>query len=235
MISGFFKKLAQRLTDKGDVALATSVEELGKTIEQETANIITSGSDILKRRLHEAQRGIIDKIDPRLADLLNIKVGPNETYSVIITEDEHHPFQINEAIQKQAVTITAAAKNELEKAKALFNWFVKNVNYGDQKRKSGTGYRHAKEVYTDREGVCGEMAVLYIVMARYVGLKSNYVSVTRDNGGNKVHHACAAVHVQPKPVLIDPAYHEFDVKHREFRILTDKEAVPHLKSFRGQN
>jgi hypothetical protein len=69
-------------------------------------------------------------------------------------------------------------------------------------------------------------------MARSVGLKANYVSVTVDNQGKNGAHACAAVYLGQEPTLVDPAYHTFDVKHQAFVIKTDAEAVPLLKAFR---
>jgi hypothetical protein len=87
-------------------------------------------------------------------------------------------------------------------------------------------------VWRDKKGVCGELAILLIVMLRHVGIKTNYVSVDIDSQGEKVSHACACAVIETKTVLPDPAYHTFDAKHKSFKILTDKEAIPHFKSMR---
>jgi hypothetical protein len=70
-------------------------------------------------------------------------------------------------------------------------------------------------------------------MARSASLKSNYVSVRKDFEGKNVNHACAMAMIDGRKVLIDPSYRTFDVKHKGFSILTDQQAVPHLKQFRN--
>jgi hypothetical protein len=78
------------------------------------------------------------------------------------------------------------------------------------------------------------MAFLYITMARCIGLKSAYVSVTRDCNGKKVWHGCAVVDAGHKKVLVDPAYHVFDVKHRKYEILDDSRVLEMFNAWRKQ-
>jgi len=234
MSSKIFEKLLANLKKRSEAVLTESVEKIGSTLEKEAATMLQRVEVLVREKLTDVQKIVAEKIDPRLAELLNFGSGDNKTYSVIITDDPHHPFQINDVIKENARTITRGATDDLAKAKAIFAWFEQNVDYGAQKRPGNLGYRTSNEVFTDREGVCGEMAVLYIVMARSVGLKANYVSVTRDNQGKDVVHACAAVYFGQEPTFVDPAYHAFDVKHQKFAIKTDADAVPLLKAFRGK-
>jgi hypothetical protein len=149
----------------------------------------------------------------------------------VITDDPDHPFQITPVISQTANKIVSGTNSSEGKARAIFSWMVNSVDYGGGKR-GGKGYRTSSEVFSDREGVCGEMGILYVVMARSVGLISNYVEVSRDDKGENVTHACASVRLNGRDVLVDPAYHIFDVRHMRYRILPDKEAVHHFKAIR---
>jgi len=157
-----------------------------------------------------------------------------EGYTYVITEDRNQPFQINQEISEVAQKITEGIVFEEEKARAIFDWFIRNISYGQSGRKKyKKGYRHAAEVFTDREGVCGEMAILFVCMARAVGMQANYVLVEIDCFGDKVGHACAGVKVNGKLVLIDTAYYTYAIKHQVYQVYTDQEAVPHFKAMRG--
>jgi hypothetical protein len=59
-------------------------------------------------------------------------------------------------------------------------------------------------------------------MARSVGLKASYVSVTKDCDGNSVRHACAGIHLH-RLFLADIAYKQFDVKHKLFSVNKDSD------------
>lgn len=150
----------------------------------------------------------------------------------VITDDPDHPFQITPLISQTASSIVKGASSSEAKARSIFNWMHGSVKYGETKRKSGAGYRTSSEVFSDREGVCGEMGILYVVMARSVGLKSNFVHVTKDNSGRNVSHACASVRINGKDILVDPAYHTFDIDHMKYEILPDREAVNTFESMR---
>jgi transglutaminase-like putative cysteine protease len=162
--------------------------------------------------------------------------NPNITkknYSrTVLTDDENHPFQITKELAELTDSITANSKNELDKLKKIFNWFVNNINYGTAKREINNGYRTSNEVFKDKEGICGEMASLFVVMSRHIGIKSNYVSIRKDLYGENVYHACSGVSINNETILIDPAYNKFDANHKDFIIRTDIDAIKHLKHWR---
>ncbi|MBW2985635.1 transglutaminase-like domain-containing protein [Candidatus Woesearchaeota archaeon] len=122
--------------------------------------------------------------------------------------------------------------NKYNKAKAIYDWIYNNILYGTSKRTNG--YRTSKEVNDLKEGVCGEMAFLYVTFARSIGLISNYVSVTIDKNNEKVCHACANVEVEQGIILVDSAYGSFNINHKEYRIKTDQEMFNTLKSWRNK-
>jgi hypothetical protein len=108
---------------------------------------------------------------------------------------------------------------------AAYDWVVRNIKYGENKR-GNKGYRNSIEVFNDREGVCGEMAALFITMVRCVGVRSSYVYVNEDFRGYKVDHACALVDLpgKYKPVtLIDLSCPLFDADHKGVTYYTDFE------------
>ncbi len=115
----------------------------------------------------------------------------SDNYTFIITEDVDEPFQVNQEIVQVANKIVAEQIFDEDKARALFDWCVKNIPYGTTGwKKHQRSMRHAKEIFEDKEGVCAEMAILYIAMARAVGLEANYARLQG--------HACAAVKLNGK-------------------------------------
>ena len=128
----------------------------------------------------------------------------------------------------------------------VFDWMESNVGYDDSKyynltsgfiRKLGifgdeAGYRNSQEVLDDEEGICGELAFLYVTMARSVGLESNVAQVDIDKFSDKVNHACAVVKADGKRIFVDPAYDTFDIHHKKIEILSDKDVIERYKRWR---
>lgn len=151
---------------------------------------------------------------------------------VVVTDDDDHPLQLTQAMLETTKKIVAEASTEEDKAKAIFEWFEANIVYGE-KRRGEVGYRSSSEVFNTAEGVCGEMAILFMVMGRVVGLKADYALVDKDYKGDKVNHACVAVNLSRKIILIDPAYHTFNILHHSYKVLSDEELVNRFKSYRA--
>ena len=153
-------------------------------------------------------------------------------YKFLVSDSSiENPFIISSELVEIIKDHTKNCRNDEEKAKAIYDWIEENIDYGDKKRTNG--YKNSEEVLEQREGVCGEMAYVYVTMARCCGLKSNYVSVKYDFKGDRVAHACAAVEINGSYVLVDPAYHKFDVQHKEVEILTDKEVLEKFQLWRA--
>ncbi len=199
---------------------------------QKLIDFLREKTDTANSVVHnKALSSFLSMVSPASAEIFGQK---SDNYTYIITDDWDQPFQINQEIARTSQKITEGQISDKDKAIVIFDWFIKNIKYGRQKIRMGKKkYRHATEVYNDREGVCGEMAVLYVAMARSVGLQANYVSVDIDDKGEKVYHACAACKFQGKYILIDPAYYSFDINHVDYKVMTDQEAVPHFKAMRG--
>ncbi|MEA3513843.1 MAG: transglutaminase-like domain-containing protein, partial [Nanoarchaeota archaeon] len=140
---------------------------------------------------------------------LNLNSIKNDYYVYINDASVINPFGLDAQVLATIKNETKDCYTQELKAKKLFDWFEENIKYGENKKI--TGYSTGQEVFRNKEGVCGEMAFLYVTMARGLGLKANYVSVKQDYEKKKVNHACAGVDVERGFILIDPAYDTFDI------------------------
>jgi transglutaminase-like putative cysteine protease len=224
------------------------IDNVSKDISLE--NIKTQGEQSLTNIVHNAGREILniaksetpklELIHPIMEKLYNVLdktqqeelLGDLKNNTYIISDDLDHPFRITPTITAATKIIVGDLTEPLEVARAIYDWFEANIEYGETKR-GQVGYRNALEVFQSKEGICGEMAILYVVMARSQGLDSRYCSVHKDNKNQDVHHACAVLQrPNAKPILIDPAYHIFNIEHQKYKILTDSEAIETFKQWR---
>jgi hypothetical protein len=144
----------------------------------------------------------------------------SDDYMVYINDNSvMNPFGITAEMMRTIRSATKGASDDKDKAYRLFEWFEGNIRYEDSE-----GYLKGTEVFRQKHGVCGEMAFLYVTMARSVSLKANYVSVMKDCEGKQVKHACAGVEMG-RITLVDPAYHKFDVRHQKYKIRADNEIM----------
>jgi len=149
-----------------------------------------------------------------------------EGYVVTIIEPESEiPFQIDKKMFDEVKKLRTIPKHE--RAKALFDYLISKVQYKKSRR-----YRTSREVFYEKGGICGELSFLYTVLARAIGLKSGIVDVKVDVNGKSVNHACSWVKINGKELLVDLAYGVYDIKHKKFKKLSDREVVQLFKSWR---
>jgi len=216
---------------------------------QQARKLYKDASDYFTRAVSIMDSGDFQRRYSRLADLCDDKarslanqqsqqlvLADNPKYGTAIIElNTRLPFMTNTQIKSIAEGCVTGKTNLEDRAHAIFDWLENNIIYGKEKRGRG-GYRMAHEVLKTGEGVCGEEAYLYIVMARHAGIKANYMSIKTDCYGKKVDHACARLFT-PREFSSDVAYHMFDVKkqsgkdHRG-KVLTDEEAIDLFKQWR---
>jgi hypothetical protein len=155
-----------------------------------------------------------------------------EGYNVLLADKSiENPFIINSELVKIIKDYTADIKNDEEKSKRIFSWIHQNIDYDNLR--NNNRYQNSKETLERKLGICGEMAFLYITMARAAGLRSKYVSVKVDCDNKKVNHGCAVVYIQNNPILVDPAYNKFDIHHRKYKILNDNEITKNFVYWRN--
>ncbi|MBU3941472.1 MAG: transglutaminase-like domain-containing protein [Nanoarchaeota archaeon] len=157
----------------------------------------------------------------------------SEGYNVLLADKSiENPFILNSELVKIIKDYTADIKNDEEKAKRIFSWIHQNIDYDNLR--NDNKYQNSKETLERKLGICGEMAFLYITMARAAGLKSKYVSVKVDCDSKKVNHGCAVVYIQNNPILVDIAYNKFDIHHKKYNILNDNEITENFIYWRNE-
>jgi cytochrome c-type biogenesis protein CcmH/NrfG/TolB-like protein len=137
------------------------------------------------------------------------------------------PFEINDDMKAWVRQKTAGADTELERAKTLFDLLIHRVR---GRGKGGT--RTAKELFAvwgDQEVTfsCQEYGKLFVGLGREIGLDAYYVHLEKDCDGDVVYHDCAALFLDGKAYLVDPAYRWFGAPHQQFEILDDLQTVAH--------
>ncbi|MFH1133785.1 MAG: transglutaminase domain-containing protein [Nanoarchaeota archaeon] len=174
----------------------------------------------------------IERLREQLGQYEALNLGDiSERYQVILNDSSvTNPFVINSELLRVARQQAQGARSEAEKAGALFHWFEANIPYDERHPDT---YRTSLETMRQGTGVCGESAYLYVCMARAINLRSAWAVVERDFRGQDVHHACAAVKVEGELMLVDPAYHLFDAKHKRYHIMNDSQAIELFRSMRG--
>lgn len=236
-------RLSKTIRKDLGVETGDSVEILhqGKSI---TAKVALGDKELIGQsacRLNSRLRGLLGveiggqvELRKKEEDIaVNLSGINTDRYDIVIVERAtNHPFQFSPKMVKIARKVVRGKARQIDKAKAIFAWMQAHIRYG-QSRRVGVGYRDSIEVKTSGEGVCGEQAILYVSMARCVGLTVCYVSVRIDMRGNSVNHACAGVKIDDKLVLVDPAYHSFDIHHKAFYPLKDREIHSNFRVFRG--
>ncbi len=204
-----------------------------KAAARNQSQITSSYSPAYERRIGTVVLDIKQKQRQRLDQTkLNLNLINSDYYVYINDASIENPFGLNADVMRIIKKETRNCHNSDSKAKKLFDWFQSNITYGDSKR--WKGYSTGQEVFRNKQGVCGEMAFLYVTMARSIGLKSDFVIVDRDYKGDKVHHACAGVDVEKGYIFVDPAYHMFDVSHKKYRIAADREIMDIFKRWRDK-
>lgn len=133
-----------------------------------------------------------------------------------------NPFHLALIQKKECLSITNDKKTDIEKLNAIFQWIITNIKYDSAAADSIEPSKNARHVLMTRHGICGDMACLFIAMARNAGIKSVYfLIVTIDCHGEKVPHACAIYIDKLGDIQIDPAYKTFNIKHKEVSIEYD--------------
>ena len=139
-------------------------------------------------------------------------------------------YSLTSDVTKRLDTMRSVGVSDSRLAKNVYDFVLGEISYGDKRRT--TGYATAKEVWRNKEGVCGEMSYLYVSAARYLGLQSSYVSVSVDESGKPVSHACAAVWV-PDVVFVDIAYQTFDITHQKYELRSDRDVLRNFHNWRN--
>jgi tetratricopeptide (TPR) repeat protein len=139
-----------------------------------------------------------------------------------------HPFLCTDAMKQWAQELTRGADTDLDKARALFAELSARPDTSGRAKS-----RMAKEVFDAWKNpeirlVCMDKAVLFVALARAVDVNAFFVHVTKLPDGKVINHACAAVFLADRVLLVDPAQHWLGAPHQQYTILDDLKATAFL-------
>lgn len=155
----------------------------------------------------------------------------NSQYQVILNDDTvYNPFVADAQLLLLVNQKIKGLQTDYEKARRIYDWMEENIDYGNPDLVKRRGYSNSTETLRSKSGICAEMTFLYVTMARSAGLVAKVADVTKDYEGKRVEHACAALFADSKWVLVDVAYHTFDIQHQKFKLMTDREVVRHYNA-----
>ncbi|MBU0629177.1 MAG: hypothetical protein KKC75_08370 [Nanoarchaeota archaeon] len=221
-----YNLLQRRSTQRSLAISRETLEQLKRDISVSRSKAHPNIEDRIIQDIKQKHREWI-----RSAALDTSQVDPG--YRILITDDSvENPLVITSELVRIIRAATRDAPSKESKARRIYDWIEQSIEYG--KIDGRKGYIDSQEVLSYRRGICAEMAFLYIAMARSVGLRSNFVSVSKDYRGKKVNHACAVVETERGLVFVDPAYHKYDVKHQKYEIWNDKEIIGMFEKLRGR-
>lgn len=113
--------------------------------------------------------------------------------------------------------------NPFNFCRKVFDWTKHNIDY--QKTHGLDHYKTAREVFSTKSGICGEMSIFVNSLLKYKGLTPDYVHVDVDMNGKKVNHACSGIKIKGSYYLLDVPYNQFDAKHQRWNIVTDDDLI----------
>ncbi|SCN21414.1 putative protein involved in cytokinesis, contains TGc (transglutaminase/protease-like) domain [Clostridium sp. N3C] len=134
----------------------------------------------------------------------------------------------NSTIDNFARSLVSKAQNDDEKARILYEWIGRNIEYDDEKAKKILNNDFevksgAIAAFTERKGICFDYSCLYIAMCRAVDLDVRLITGEGFNGISWVSHAWNQVYVNNQWVNVDTTFYKggnyynssrFNIDHR---------------------
>ena len=207
-------------------------KSLAKPIPADTPKGQDNLTQLIITEIKKKQRkaNALPVYDPQSSlDLKKVK----KKYQIIVNDDTvDNPFVADE---EQIILVNnqiKGLKTDYEKAHGIYEWMERNIPYDSNSSLKERGYLNSRETLRARKGICTEMTFLYVTMARSAGLFAKVADVYRDDKNKKVNHTCAAVSIDGLDILVDVAYHTFDIKHKGYRLMSDKEVIEHYNSIK---
>ena len=186
-------------------------------VDMDAIQDIASKEKAINKILHICmENGYIDSVK----QIKKILIGQDDSSS----SKNNYAEDIFEMTQsmKDIVKVIEKCSPRNSLCENIFNWIVENIAYDSEHSKQH--YRTAMQTYTDKQGLCGELSVLYISFLRAVNVDCNYCAVTKDMNGKTVTHACVIInHDDTTRTLSDVAYKVYIINHLEYKAIYDDE------------
>jgi len=124
--------------------------------------------------------GVLEK-DP---DKDLVEIAPNDfnaTLNYSYEEIDRHalnaPASAESSVESLAAYLIEPAKNDREKARAIFRWITENIDYNVEVFfKGGSGATNSEDVLKSRKSVCYGYSHLFLSLAREAGLEAVRIS-----------------------------------------------------------
>jgi tetratricopeptide (TPR) repeat protein len=138
-----------------------------------------------------------------------------------------NPLAASPEMARWGEALTVGCTNDSQKARAIFAALsarsgARPARFREPPTAEGAfaAWKNPEETFQ-----CQQLAILYVALARSVGLAAYHTFVEEDCFGTRVYHECAAVFFKSRALLVDPNYDWFGVPHRRFTILNDLESA----------
>jgi tetratricopeptide (TPR) repeat protein len=216
------------------------LEKAAEALEHYTQIVVLSTQLGMNPAMIRSMEGRVRRLEGRLAPSF-IEASMPRRYSeqdvdTILSERldkaERHlvgnPFACTDAMRQWAQELTRDATTDTDKARAIFRGLAARPWTRGQAKS-----RIAREVFAAWGDpkvrlVCMDHAVLFVALARAVGIDASFAQITRDSAGIVMNHACAAIFDGDRAYLADSSLRWFGVPHQEYAILDDVQAAAFL-------
>ena len=162
--------------------------------------------------------GVLEK-DP---DKDLVEIAPNDfstTLNYSYEEIDRHalnaPSSAESSVESLAAYLIEPAKNDREKARAIFRWITENIDYNVEVFfKGGSGATNSEDVLKSRKSVCYGYSDLFLSLAREAGLQAVRISgygkgygyLPGTNFRGPANHAWNAVKINGSWYLMDSTW-----------------------------
>jgi hypothetical protein len=138
-----------------------------------------------------------------------------------------NPIEITPEITAEAHRLTVGLTNETLRTFALLAEVARRGR-GEGDGGSRTADQALAQANDPQVGFsCQEYAKLFVALARSLGMESWLVHIDRTADGKPGYHDCAVVFVNGLGILADPTWRALGLRHQEFNVLDDLQAISH--------
>jgi hypothetical protein len=162
--------------------------------------------------------GVLEKDpDKDLAEIApnDFNTTQNYSYEEIDRYALNAPASAESSVESLAAYLIEPAKNDREKARAIFRWITENIDYNVEVLfKAGNGATNSEDVLKSRKSACNGYSDLFLSLAREAGLQAERISgygkgygyMPGTNFRGPANHAWNAVKINGSWYLMDSTW-----------------------------
>jgi len=186
---------------------------------------IEEGSAALAAQKVRLKEGTVVAKEPRSYSQVEFDTAVKKRLASDEAGCVRNPFTTTADMKEFAKSTISGSDSDEEKARKLFLLLARSTDSkeGGTCRTSEEAFAHWRSSNISLN--CQDFTLLYVALARSIGLNVYFAGVTRDYEGSLVSHACAAAFIGTNTVLIDPMYRWYGVPHQKFALRDDVEVT----------